>query len=288
MKRLLLTGGSGYLGSHLIQAAQDWEVYATYFSRPLAPARGAAIPLDLRDANAVRALLRDTRPDAVIHTACSNRDPDNVSAIVPAARHLASAAREFGLRLVHVSTDLVFDGEHAPYADDAPPAPIHDYGRAKAEAERVVAEIDPSAVVVRPSLIWGLDPIDRQTGWLVDGVRRGERVTLFTDEYRCPVHVHDLCAALLELASRPEISGSMNLGGPQSLNRWDFGMKLLAALRLTPGPNVVRSTVKESGLLRARDLTMISARARQLLNTRLRSMDEVLTPSPMTQRVGLA
>ena len=279
MKRLLLTGGSSYLGSHLIQAAQDWEVYATYFSRPLAPARGAAIPLDLRDANAVRALLRDAHPAAVIHTACSNRDPDNVSAIVPAARHLASAAREFGLRLVHVSTDLVFDGERAPYADDAPPAPVSDYGRAKAEAERVVAEIDPSAVVVRPSLIWGLDPIDRQTGWLVDGVRRGERVTLFTDEYRCPVHVHDLCAALLELTSRPVISGPMNLGGPQSLNRWDFGMKLLAALRLTPGPNVVRSTVKESGLLRARDLTMISARARQLLTTRLHSVDEVLSAS---------
>ncbi len=279
MKRLLLTGGSGYLGSHLIQAAQDWEVYATYFSRPLAPPRGAAIPLDLRDANAVRALLRDARPAAVIHTACSNRDPDNVSAIVPAARHLASAAREFDLRFVHVSTDLVFDGERAPYADDAPPAPIHDYGRAKDEAERVVAEIDPSAVVVRPSLIWGLDPIDRQTGWLVDGVQRGERVTLFTDEYRCPVHVHDLCAALLELASRPEISGPMNLGGPQSLNRWDFGMKLLAALRLTPGPNVVRGTVKESGLLRARDLTMISARARQLLTTRLHLVDEVLSAS---------
>jgi hypothetical protein len=65
-------------------------------------------------------------------------------------------------------------------------------------------------------------------------------------------------------------------------------MKLLAALRLTPGPNVVRGTVKESGLRRARDLTMISARARQLLNTRLRSMDEVLTPSPMTQRVDHA
>ena len=288
MKRLLLTGGSGYLGSHLIQAAQDWEVYATYFSRPLAPARGAAIPLDLRDANAVRALLRDAHPAAVIHTACSNRDPDNVSAIVPAARHLASAAREFGLRLVHVSTDLVFDGEHAPYADDAPPAPVSDYGRAKAEAERVVAEIDPAAVIVRPSLIWGLDPIDRQSGWLVDGVRRGERVTLFTDEYRCPVYVHDLCAALLELASRPDISGPMNLGGPQSLTRWAFGMRLLAALKLAPGSNVVRSTVKESGLVRARDLTMISTRACQLLESRLRSVDEVITTSPMPQVAGQA
>ncbi len=290
MKRLLITGGSGYLGSHLIQVAavRGWEVYTTYFSRPLAPAHGAALPLDLRDANAVRALLREIRPAAIVHTACSNRDPGNVSAIAPAARHLASAARESGLRFVHLSTDLVFDGEHAPYADDSPPTPIGDYGRVKAEAERVVAEIDPAAVAVRPSLIWSLAPIDRQTGWLVDGVRRGERVTLFTDEYRCPVYVHDLCAALLELASRPDLSGLMNLGGPQSLSRWDFGLRLLAALRLTPGPNVVRSTVKESGLLRARDLTMISARARQLLESRLRSVDEVLTTSPMPQLAGHA
>lgn len=290
MKRLLITGGSGYVGSHLIQAAtvRGWEVYATYCSRPLIPARGVAVPLDLRDAKAVRALSRELRPAAIIHTACSNRNPDNVSAIVPAARHLTSAARESGVRFVHVSTDLVFDGEHAPYADVSPPAPIGDYGRAKAEAERVVAEIDPAAVVVRPSLIWGLDPIDRQTGWLVDSVRRGERVTLFTDEYRCPVYVHDLCAALLELAPRPDISGPMNLGGPQSLSRWDFGLRLLAALRLTPGPNVVRSTVKESGLVRARDLTMISARARQLLESRLRSVDEVVTTSPMLQLAGHA
>jgi len=290
VKRLLITGGSGYLGSHLIQAAavRGWEVYATYFSQPLAPARGIAVPLDLRDANAARALLRELRPAAIIHTACSNRDPGNVSAIMPAARHLASAARESGLRFVHISTDLVFDGEHAPYADDSRPAPISDYGRAKAEAECVVAEIDPAAVVVRPSLIWGLDPIDRQSGWLVDGVRRGERVTLFTDEYRCPVYVHDLCAALLELASRPDISGPMNLGGPQSLTRWAFGMRLLAALKLAPGSNVVRSTVKESGLVRARDLTMISTRACQLLESRLRSVDEVITTSPMPQVAGQA
>jgi dTDP-4-dehydrorhamnose reductase len=281
--RLLITGGSGFLGAHLVQAAQDWKVHATHFSRPLPPARGAAVPLDLRDPDAVRALVRDLRPAAIIHTACSNRDPDNVSAIAPAARHLATAAREFGLRLVHVSTDLVFDGEHAPYADDSPPAPITDYGRAKAEAERVVAELDPAAAIVRPSLIWGLDPLDRQTGWLVDGLRRGERVTLFTDEFRCPVHVHDLCAALLELAARPGVSGPVNLGGPQPLNRWDFGMKLLAALDLDPGSTVVRGTVQGSGLVRARNLTLISARARQLLASPLRSVDEVLASRAATE-----
>jgi hypothetical protein len=68
----------------------------------------------------------------------------------------------------------------------------------------------------------------------------------------------------------------MNLGGPQPLSRWEFGMKLLAALGLEPGPNVVASTVAESGLVRARNVTMISARAKELLKTQLRGVDEIL------------
>jgi dTDP-4-dehydrorhamnose reductase len=278
VSRLLVTGGSGYLGSHLVHAAtaQQWEVCATYYSRPFSLPRGTARFLDLRDPDATRAVIRDMRPAAIIHAACSNQSADDVRAIVPAARHLALAATEFGCRLVHISTDLVFDGEHAPYADDSAPAPITAYGRAKAEAEALVAALCPAALIVRPSLIWGLDPLDRQTRWLVDGARGGGRVTLFTDELRCPVYVHDLCAALLELAARPDLGGAMNLGGRQALNRWELGMRLLAALGLHPGPNVVRGAVKESGLVRARDLTLISARAARLLQTRLRSVDEVL------------
>jgi dTDP-4-dehydrorhamnose reductase len=131
-------------------------------------------------------------------------------------------------------------------------------------------------VIVRPSLIWSLDPFDHQTRWLVEGVQNGQRVTLFTDEYRCPTYLHDLVAALLELAARPAITGVLNLTGPQALSRWDFGLKLLAALGLAPGPNVVPLTVRESGLARARNLTLLNARAQRELKTRLRSVDEIL------------
>lgn len=275
MKRLLITGGSGYLGARLLAAA-GWEVAATYFTRPLAPVRGRAVRLDLRDAAAVQAAVRAFRPDVILHTACSNRNADHIAAIAPAARHLAQAAAEHGARLIHVSTDLIWDGEHAPYRDETPPAPLGDYGRAKAEAETIVAALCPSAALVRPSLIWGLDPLDRQTRWLADGARSGQRVTLFTDEYRCPVHVHDLAAALLELAAAPEVAGPWNMGGAQPLNRWEFGQRLLAALGLPAGRNVVPGAIRDSGLLRARDLTMVSARAGRELKTRLRGVDEVL------------
>jgi dTDP-4-dehydrorhamnose reductase len=278
MKRLLVTGGSGYVGAHVMRAAQGWEVAATYHTRPFTPGRGRARPLDLRDAAATLDLLREFQPDVILHTACSNRNAEHIHAIAPAARHLAQYAHEQGVRLIHLSSDVLFDGEHAPYTDASPPSPITDYARAKAEAERIVAAICPQALVVRPSLIWGLDPVDHQTGWLAQGARSGQTVTLFTDEFRCPVSVHDLTAALLELAARPDLSGVLNLGGPQRLNRWEFGARLLAALNIPLTPNVVRSTVTEAGLVRPRDCTMISARAARELKTRLRGVDEVLKP----------
>ena len=277
MRRLLVTGASGYLGAFLSAAvAPGWDVTGTFLTQSSRPSAVALRQLDLRDGQAVRRLLAELRPAAVIHTACSNRDQANLDAILPAARHLAAACHELGLRLVHVSTDLVFDGEHAPYTDESPPSPIMPYGQAKAEAEAAVASLCPEAAIVRPSLIWALDPLDRQTGWLVDGLRRGTPVTLFTDEIRCPVYLPDLATALLELAALPHLAGALNLGGPQALNRWDFGLRLLAALGLPRAQSIQPGTVAASGLTRARNLTLECRRASQSLATRLHAVDEVL------------
>ena len=289
MRRLLVTGGSGYLGRRVaaLAAAQGWQVTSAY--RANRPIQGEPRRLDLLDGTAVHTVLAGLKPTAIIHTACSNRDAANIAAIAPAARHLAEAAQALGIRLVHVSTDLVFDGEHAPYADDAALGPLTDYAVVKAEAERIVQVACPTAAMGRPSLIWSLDPIDRQTGWLVEGMRKGERVTLFTDEIRCPVHVDDLAAALLALAERPEIGGPLNLGGAQALNRWEFGLKLLAALGLPRSSNVLPGTVAGRGLRRPRDLTLYTERVTQHQLPPLRGVDAVLAqdypPRPTQPRI---
>jgi dTDP-4-dehydrorhamnose reductase len=115
-------------------------------------------------------------------------------------------------------------------------------------------------------------------------MRRGERVTLFTDEVRCPIHVDDLAAALLALAARPELSGPFNLGGRQALNRWDFGLRLLEALGLPRASNVLPGTVAASGLRRPRDLTLRLDRATQAGLPPLRGVDEVLAAQPHAHR----
>lgn len=270
---LLITGGSGFLGgrlSHLAAESGGWDVHSTFLCHPVGGPN--AHRLDLRERAATIGLVAGLRPAVIIHQAVSPRSRDDISAIVPAARHLMDAAIDYRVRLIHVSTDLVFDGKNPPYADDAAPAPVNEYGAAKAFAEDLLMQAMPDeALIVRPSLIYGFDPIDRQTGWLVEGVRRGLPVRLFTNEVRCPIWVDTLSLALLELASS-DLTGRLNLAG-SPWNRWEFGLKMLACLGLEPGPTVsgAQSTPEQH---RPMDLTLDCHKAHGLLRTRLTSIDD--------------
>ncbi len=200
--RLLVTGASGTLGR--VVAAQalaaGWEVVGTFHTAPL----DLAITwrrLDLSDPAAVAALVAAVQPTAIIHTAYLMRGPQLWAATAEGAAHVAQAAQRSGARLVHLSSDAIFDGTAGPYTEAAPPAPITPYGAAKAAAETAVAAICPAAVIARTSLIISPAQPDQHTQMILDiaAGRRPER--LFTDEFRCPVLVDDLASAVIELAT---------------------------------------------------------------------------------------
>jgi dTDP-4-dehydrorhamnose reductase len=273
---LLITGGSGYLGSHLArQAASEWRVVATYRSHAIALAGVEAVRLDLRDGEAVAALVARVCPRAVIHTAFDATSSDAMQdVIIEGTRRIAEAAAACGSRLFHLSSDMVFDGERAPYFPGDPPRPITPYGRAKAEAERVVAREVPRAAIVRTSLIYGLDPVDPRTLWVLNSLRERSPITLFTDEIRCPVWVEQLAAALLELA-RGDHPGVWHVAGPQPMSRYAFGERLARAFGLDAS-GITPGLSQASGLVRPCDLTLDIESSRAGLRSPLWGVDQVL------------
>lgn len=276
-RTLLVTGGTGYLGSRLLCLAREWDLHATIFSTPPAASSSALYHLcDLRHADNVNHLLTNLQPDVIVHTACSNQTSHDLDSIVPAATYLSLAAKKHHIRLIHVSSDVVFDGDHAPYAEDDPPSPLTPYGKLKAEAEQLVATHNPDTLIVRTSLIYGTDPLDHQSKWLLDGINTGEPVRLFTDEKRCPIWVNTLALALLELAEKPTV-GMLHVAGPQTLTRWDFGLAMLTLLHEPRSSLLTPVTIKESGLVRPQNLSLNVTKAQQLLQTPLLTIKDVTT-----------
>ena len=237
--RILVTGGAGYLGSELCRQAVEagHDVIATQLRTP-AP-YGRPLELDLRDP------FELPEVDVVVHTAYVQADPDM---IVRSTRNVAAAAR--GARLIHLSTDLVFDGEHAPYAEDDEPDPVSDYGRAKLEAESFIA----GGLIVRTSLLYG------RPGPQEALAARGD-VVFHEDEIRCPTHVADLAAALLELAAL-DVTGVLHVAGSDAVSRLELARRL--------GAVDPKGAPTPPG--RARNVALDSSRAASLLETKIRGI----------------
>jgi len=250
-RRLVVTGGSGFLGRHIVNgpASESWEL--------IAPSSQA---VDLRLAESVDELIGAWRPTAVIHTAYRKGDR---ASTVDATRNVAEAATRHGVRLVHVSTDALFRGRLAPYREVDDPTPIHEYGRHKADAERVVAATTPLAVIVRTSLIYGSRELSVHELAVRDVISGTAKMSFFTDEIRSPVVVDDLAERLVELADRPEITGRLHLGGPEPLSRADLARR--TALRHGWDVSKLRfSTIQESGLIRPSRVVLDSSFAASL------------------------
>lgn len=277
MKRLLITGGSGYVGGWATRIARaDWNVAATYATNPGSAAGVEWSRLDVRDAAAVGSLVEELRPAAIVHTAAINpgQGDDFVGVNVTGTANVARAAAATGARLIHVSTDVLFDGRKGSYVEADPPAPLNEYARSKADAETAVARSGAEAVIARTSLVYGWRPTtSRAAQWMIDKVAAGESLRLWADELRCPIWVESLAAALVELAGH-DYTGVLHVAGAQSLTRYEFGIALLDFYGVDSSG--VMSAASPPDAPRPLDATMDCSLARRILHTPLPGVGEVL------------
>jgi dTDP-4-dehydrorhamnose reductase len=285
MRRILITGGTGYLGAELVRraGAGGWQVAATSFSQ-LPDQPGARwFQVDVRDEPALTRAFEAWRPDVVVHTAYRQSGPDLWSISAEGAGVVARAVRQAGARLIHLSSDVLFDGERVgSYSEADDPSPITPYGEAKAAAERLVAEAHPAALIVRTSLIYGGAEPGPHEQLVLDALSSQADVAFFTDELRCPIAVGDLAQALLELAPGERV-GRLHVAGADIVSRNEFA-RLVAAAHGQDPARLRAASSAGSGIRRPRNCALDSSLARQLLQTRLRGVREVLSQSAVGSR----
>jgi dTDP-4-dehydrorhamnose reductase len=275
--RVLVTGAGGMVGGALATAlgVSGHEVWGTVRARP-APAGVVVRRVHLEEGGEFRRVVDEARPDLVVHAAYSTGALDRD--VVAATETVATACRQHEVALVHLSTDAVFDGEAAPYAENDLPAPVHAYGRAKAWSEAAVVEAVPDAAVVRLALVAHLDRTDPDPAscWLIDATRRHEPATLFTDEVRSVVRRDDLVWGLGRVVEleRAERAGRWHLGGPEPLTREELGRIVIDRFGLDDS-RVRRGSAAEMPGPRPRDVSLSCGRAAGRLGWAPRPVDTV-------------
>lgn len=272
--KIFVTGVSGLLGLNFATQMRGLhQICGAFRSHAIALDGVKAIELDVCDAVALERQLDEIRPDAVLHTAgltnvdaCEDMPDLAIRLNVEAARAVAVAARHAGARLVHVSTDQLFDGSAAFATEETPPAPVNGYGRTKLAAEQVVSDVFPDALIVRTNFYgWGTSVRPSFSDWILGALQRGEPLNMFNDTYFTPILVNDLADRIVGLIER-RVSGVVNVAGAERLSKHAFALCAADVFEL-PSDRITGTPLESLGLRapRPRDMSLSTSKASALL-----------------------
>ncbi len=261
MKTLLVTGASGLLGLNLCldaAAAGRYRVVGQVNRHALRGAPFTVLAADLARPGEFARVLAETRADLVVHTAAlanleaCEKDPQisaRLNGELPG--EVAEACRSAGARLVHLSTDAVFDGLLGGCREEDPPNPQGVYARDKLAGERAVQAANPQAAIARVNFYgWSLSGRRSLAEFFYANLSEGRPVNGFTDVLFCPLAANQLGDILLEMLEKG-LSGVFHTLSSEHQSKYAFGVALARRFGLDESL-ITPISVDQAGLLARR------------------------------------
>jgi len=238
-QRILITGVSGLLGSNLAYCFRgDYQLYGLYHTHRLSLDRVPVYPCDLREKSAIEEIVRELRPDVIIHCAAltnvdiCEEDIDLTEQMnVLATKNIVHSMEDRGIKLIYISTDLVYDGKKGHFSENDPVGPPNAYACSKLRGEQEALKV-PGALVLRTNFFgWSVFE-ERSLGeWVIRNLMAREKIKGFTDAVFSSIYTFDL-ADIMDRVIRKGLCGIYNLGSKNSCSKYDFAVMIARQLGL--------------------------------------------------------
>lgn len=247
MKRVLICGANGLLGqkvSLILSGNTVYEVLNTSRNRTFVLDNHLFdyTQLDITQKGDVKSLVSSFQPSVIINAAaatdvdwCESHREEAWKTNVLAVENLVESARKVNAKLIHVSTDYVFDGKHGPYAEDAQPKPLSYYGKAKLAGENSVRAGGISHAIVRTIVVYGtgIGVRDNFALWAIHNLRIGKQIHCADDQVSNPTHVSDLADGIVRIFELDR-GGIFHICGRERLSRYDFALRIAEVFGFDP------------------------------------------------------
>lgn len=237
MKRLLVTGASGLLGSKIVELAKGkYDVIPLHNAKPL---HQNSLKLDITNRKQVFNLLRKLKPDLVVHTAaetnvdkCETQKELAWKTNVEGTRSVAAACSEIDAKIVYISTDYVFDGEKGLYTEEDTPNSINHYGVTKLEGENQIKKLCKNHIILRTSVLYGWHPWKQNFAtWVINSLKQGNEISIVEDHFNTPTLADNLAEIIIE-ALQKDLQGLYHASGSQKISRYEFAKEIANTFNL--------------------------------------------------------
>jgi dTDP-4-dehydrorhamnose reductase len=239
MKRVLIVGSNGLLGqkvTDLFSRSKNYEILNTSVEdKPfLKMNKFLYRHLDITHRNSAMKLVDDFLPEVIINTAaitnvdlCETERALAWKVNVVGVENLVHAARMVGAKIIHFSTDYVFDGKSGPYAENDRVNPMSYYGRTKLASENVLRTSEIPHTIIRTMILYGIGKLikDNFALWLVNNLKENKQVRVVDDQIGNPTLVDDLAFAVLKVVEFDK-NGLYHIAGNDLVSRYDFAIAL--------------------------------------------------------------
>lgn len=283
--KILVAGGSGLLGSNLLYALEKTghEVFYTV-SKNRVRFKGRKILVDL---------LKDFgkfekyNPDLIVNTVgltdvdrCEKEPNLSYQLNADLAGKLARYCSKKNCRLIHISTDQIFDGKAKKYTESSTPKPINVYGKTKLQGEKQIQNVMKNNYVILRTNFFGINCIDKLSlsEWVINSLRKNRTIDMFGDVYFNPLLVNTL-VKLIKKCFDADIEGVYNCAADERVSKYQFGTLISRTFNLNS--YIRQISVNEKGLLAKRPLNMY------LVNKKLKSALTINSLSVKSQIIAL-
>ena len=237
LTKICVLGGSGLIGSSILTEKTNLEKIIYTYNKNKIKTNHEGVQINiLKDYEKLQKFLDLQKPDVVVNTIsnsnpcyCEENQKETFEVNVEFVKEIFELSNKNNFRLIQFSSDYVFEGKKGKYTEKDKPNPINYYGYSKYMAEKIVLK-NSSNTVIRTSQVFGKNHDARFFNFVIENLRKGEKIDIYDDIFLSPTFVDDLIISLFKII-RKSLTGIFHVSGPECISKYEFAKYIAKVLK---------------------------------------------------------